>query len=186
MSSSFGYLIPNKEFDVGEFRKKIIAILEAKEIIKGYYEPKYQWFAAGSNSHSIFEEISDDNNPAFEYVEIHDTDNFRIIPDCTSETYEAKCNECKADLDDTISEILMDLAEVESENEAESDMRNIKVVCSNCNFSNGISDIEFGTTVRIRNQFICFVDIESEFDDEKIKELSANFDCTFETIYGQM
>jgi hypothetical protein len=87
MSISFGYLIPKETFEVGKFKTYITSVLESQEIIDGYYEEEYQWFAAGKNSHSIFKEGNDDTNPAFEYVEIHDTVNNRIIPDCTVDDY---------------------------------------------------------------------------------------------------
>ncbi len=186
MSSSFGYLIPKKSFDIGQFKKSITSILEAQKIIGGYYEEKYQWFAAGKNSNSIFQESDDNDNPAFEYVEIHDTVNSRIIPDCTEERYEAKCNNCKANLDDNLSEVLMDLADVESESGIETDMTHLTIECNSCNLSNKISDIDFGLTVRFKNQFVCFVEIESEFDDEKIKEVADILDCTFEILYGRL
>jgi len=51
MSSPFGYLIPKKSFEVGQFKKLVTSILEKEEIINGYYEEEYQWFAAGQNSH---------------------------------------------------------------------------------------------------------------------------------------
>ena len=64
MSSSFGYLIPTKTFEIGQFKQLITSILESQEIIDGFYEEEYQWFAAGKNSHSIFKEHNDDTNPA--------------------------------------------------------------------------------------------------------------------------
>jgi hypothetical protein len=186
MSSSFGYLIPNKTFEVGQFRKLITSNLEAQEIIDGYYEEEFQWFAAGKNSHSIFKESTDDTNPAFEYVEIHDTVNNRIIPDCTEDSYGAKCNNCKTNLDDTLSDLLMDLSDVESESGNETDMTQLIIECHNCNQTIKITDVMFDLPVRFRNQFACFVEIDSEFDEEKIKEIAIKFDCTFEILYGTL
>jgi hypothetical protein len=186
MSSSFGYLIPKKTFEIGQFKKLITSILEAQEIIDGYYEEEYQWFAAGKNSHSIFKESNEDKNPAFEYAEFHDTVNKRIIPDCTEDNYGAKCNNCKTNLDDNLSDVLMDLSDVESESETETDMTQLTIECHNCNQTNKISDINFDLPVRFKNQFVCFVEIDSEFDEEKIKEVANKLDCTFEILYGRL
>ena len=186
MSSSFGYLIPTKTFEIGQFKKLITSLLESQEIIDGFYEEEYQWFAAGKNSHSIFKENNDDTNPAFEYVEIHDTVNNRVIPDCTEDNYGARCNNCKTDLDDTLSDVLMELAGVESENGTETDMIQLTVECQNCKHTNKITDINFDLPVRFKNQFVCFVEIDSEFDEGKINDVANKLDCTFEILYGRL
>ena len=186
MSSSFGYLIPTKTFEIGQFKKLITSLLESQEIIDGFYEEEYQWFAAGKNSHSIFKENNDDTNPAFEYVEIHDTVNNRVIPDCTEDNYGAKCNNCKTDLDETLSDALMELADVESESGTETDMIQLTVECQNCKHTNKITDINFDLPVRFKNQFVCFVEIDSEFDEGKINDVANKLDCTFEILYGRL
>jgi len=186
MSSSFGYLIPKKTFEIGQFKEFITSVLQDQEIIDGYYEEEYQWFAAGNNSRSIFKEGNDENNPAFEYVEIHDTVNNRIIPDCTEDSYGAKCNSCKATLDDNLSDVLMDLADMESDSGIETDMTQLTIECHNCNYANKITDIDFDLPVRFKNQFICFVEIDSEFDHEKIMEVAHKLDCTFDILYGRI
>jgi len=184
MSSSFGYLIPSKTFDVGQFKNALVSILEKKKIIDGYYEKKYQWYAAAEDSHSIFTESEDEENPGFEYLEIHDTINNRLIPDCTSDNYGAKCINCKTNLDDILSEALFALAETESESGEETDMALLVVVCSNCQHNNPIQNIPFDLEVRVTNQFACFVEIDNEFDDQMIAELSLLLDCKLDIVYG--
>jgi hypothetical protein len=185
MSSPFGYLIPKKPFEIGQFKKLVTSILEKEEIIDGYYDEEYQWFAAGENSHSFFKDKNDDANRAFEYVEIHDTLNNRIIPDCTSDNYGAKCNNCEENLDDNLSDVLMELAELESENGTESDMTQLIIECQGCNHANKITDINFDLPVKFNNQFVCFVEINSEFDEGRISDVAKKLDCNFEIIYGR-
>lgn len=172
MSSSYGYLIPNKSFGVGHFKERAISILEEERIIDGYYKEEFQWFASGENSNSIF--FNSEIDATFEYVEIHDTPNHRIIPDCTSENYEGKCNSCKNNLDNILSEKLTELAELESENGIEIDITQLSVDCESCNETSKIIEIDFDTPVRFNNQFICFVEIENDFDEERIKEIGVN------------
>ena len=64
MSSTFGYLIPDKPLNIGRFSETIISFLKNQKVINGYYEEQYQWYAAGDNSHSIFTEKGDGINPA--------------------------------------------------------------------------------------------------------------------------
>jgi 5-methylcytosine-specific restriction endonuclease McrA len=184
MSSSFGYLIPKKPFDIGQFSKLVRSVLEKEKIINGYYEEEYQWFAAGQNAYSFFTRKADDINPAFEYVEIHDTINNRIIPDCTSENYGAKCNNCKENLDDGLSDELIELSDLESESGRESDMAQLVIECQRCNHANKITEINFDLPVKFNNQFLCFVEIESDFDEEKINDFAKILGSDFEIVYG--
>lgn len=184
MSSTFGYLIPDKPLNVGLFREVILSFLNNQKVIDGYYEEKYQWYAAGDDSHSIFVEKGDEINPAFEYVEIHDTINNRIIPDCTSADYGAKCANCKTNLDEILSEILIDLADQESENGNETDMALLVVNCESCHHNNNLRELEFELEVKVANQFACFVEIDSEFNVKKLNELASLLDCKLDIIYG--
>lgn len=185
MSSPFGYLIPNKPFEVGQFKKLLTSILEKEEIIDGYYDEELQWFAMGNKSHYIFKDVDDELPHCFEFVEIHDTINNRIIPDCTSEKYGAKCKNCKEDLDDSLNDVLMELAELESENGIESDMTRLVIICRSCNNANKITDIDFDLTVKFNSQFACFVEINSDFDEDKISQIAKFLNCNFDIIYGR-
>jgi hypothetical protein len=184
MSSSYGYLIPNKSFEVGQFKERVISILEEEKIIDGFYEEEFQWFASGENANSIF--FNNEINSTFEYVEIHDTPNHRIIPDCTSENYEGKCNSCKNNLDEILSEKLMEVADLESENGIEIDITQLTVDCESCNKTNKIFEIDFDTPVRFSNQFICFVEIDNDFDKERTKEIALKLNCELEILYGRL
>ena len=177
-------MIPEKSLDVGQFREVVISFLKSQDIIDGYYEEQYQWYAAGDNSHSIFNGEDDEVNPAFEYVEIHDTINNRIIPDCTSEDYGAKCANCKTSLDDILNETLSDLADQEFENGSETDMALLVVKCKNCDHTSNLNSLEFKLNVKITNQFACFVEIDNEFNDKKLNQLASLLDCKLDIILG--
>jgi hypothetical protein len=185
MSSPFGYLIPKRNYEIGQFKKLITSLLETQLIIDGYYDEEYQWFAAGKNSHSIFKENNDPINPAFEYVEIHDTVNNRIIPDSTSDNYRAKCGSCKGIIDDGLMDALWNLADEENESGIETDMTLLTIECPHCQCTNKITDISFDLPVRFKNQFACFVEIDSEFNEGRIKEIFKQLDSSFEILYGR-
>lgn len=186
MSSQLVYLIPKKSFEIGTFKKAVTSVLEKEEVIHGYYDEEYQWFAPGKNSHSFFKDKNDGTNPAFEYLEIHDTVNKRIIPDCTSDNYGAKCNKCNTDLDENLSEILTELADTEFENKTESDMTQLTLKCPGCNHVTMIADANFDLPVRFHNQFACFVEIGSEVDENIINAFAQKLDCNFDIIYGRL
>jgi hypothetical protein len=44
MSSLFGYLIPDKSYEIGEFKRMITIMLKNSKIIDGYYDEKNSWF----------------------------------------------------------------------------------------------------------------------------------------------
>ncbi len=185
MSSSFGYLIPEKSFEIGQFKKLVTTVLEKEGITNGFYDEANQWFASGKNAHILFEDQNDGTNSAFEYVEIHDTLNNRIIPDCTSDNYGAKCNNCNGSLDDNLSEVMMEMADLESKTGVETDMAQLVIQCQHCNHTNKINHIIFDPPVRLNNQFMCFVEIDSGFEEERINELATKLDCAIEVLYGQ-
>ena len=80
----------------------------------------------------------------------------------------------------------MELADVESESGTETDMIQLTVECQNCKHTNKITDINFDLPVRFKNQFVCFVEIDSEFDEGKINDVANKLDCTFEILYGRL
>ena len=79
MSASCGYLIPDKSFSLGEFTKAIRTILEQQKVLKGYYDKEQGRLAAGENSFLIFSDNLNNSPIAFEYADIHDTINNRLM-----------------------------------------------------------------------------------------------------------
>ena len=186
MSSHFGYLIPDKPFDIGEFKRMITTIFKNSKIIDGYYDEKYSWFCAGDNSHSMFSKDNDDDNSAFEYVEIHDTINKRLIPDCSSQSYGAKCSKCKVDIEDAFMEVFNKLADMEFDGSAETDMTSLSVKCENCEYLNKLFEIKFDVETKITNQYMCFVEIDGDFNKDLVKKISKILNCNFSIIYGSL
>jgi hypothetical protein len=183
MSASCGYLISDKSFPVGQFAKLIGTILKNYQVINGYYDKEQGTLAAGQNSFFIFSNNQNSSDIAFEYADIHDTTNNRLIPDSSSEGYGANCRNCKENIDEDLYDVLNDLYEREFDTCVETDMTNLEISCSNCGHINKLADIKFDFETEIKNQYIQFVDIESDFNLDKVKEIGKLMNCDFKIIY---
>jgi hypothetical protein len=106
MSETTAYLIPKKHFDVGEFEAQIKAAFERLEMIDGYYNEDNNWFAAGDSAHLLFADSAVDDNPPFEYIEIHDTENKRLLPEGCQEPVD--CPFCQADISEAVNDFLFE------------------------------------------------------------------------------
>ncbi|WP_121357791.1 hypothetical protein [Flavisolibacter nicotianae] len=101
MSETTVYLIPKKYFEAGEFKAKIETAFGKRKFIDGYYDEDSNWFAAGDNAYFLFDDSSEDENSPFEYVEIHDTANKRLLPEGLQDPVE--CPFCQADISKDVS-----------------------------------------------------------------------------------
>ena len=186
MSASCGYLIPDKSFSLGEFTKEIRAVLDQQKVLKGYYNKEQGRLAAGQNSFLIFSDNLNNSSIAFEYSEIHDTINNRLIPESSSQGYGANCKNCKENIDEDFYDALNNLYEHEFDTGLETDMTNLEIKCANCGHINKLADIRFDFETAINNQYIQFVDIESDFNLSKVKEIGQLMNCNFRIIYERI
>jgi len=181
MSSTCGYLVPDKEFTVGEFKKAIQTILEKDQII---YKESADSLTAGDRSLSFFTRDSNSSAFAFDSADIHDTVNRRLIPEEWGIGNGAKCQKCQSFLDEQLSDILSDLYEREYDNNQETDMAILPVICDNCQHTNQLIDMYFESDVEIRSQYIQFINIENEFHPDKVKELGDFLNCNLKIFYS--
>ena len=186
MSASCGYLVPDKSFPAGQFKKAIKTLLETDKVINGYYDEKQGTLAAGHHSFSIFQDNLNNSNIAFEYGDIHDTNNNRLIPEGSSEGYGANCVYCNKPIDDELLDVLNDLYEKEYDSGLETDMTGLEISCGDCMQVNKLSEIQFTQDVEIKNQYIQFVDIESNFDLSKVEEIGKRLNCTLKVFYDRI
>src|SRR5262245_51213922 len=104
MSDLNVYLVPAdepspKQRNIG---KKILAYLEEKGIVDGFYDEEFGWYAPGPNSPDLF---ADADDPAFEYVIIYDERAAHFVPDNQSYGFGTKCIKCGIQLDEALYEI---------------------------------------------------------------------------------
>ena len=183
MSSSSGYLIPQKPFIIGQFEKRMKSCLEEDMIINGFYDPEEGLLAAGQKSHALFSGEDDQANPAFEYAEIRDADIKRLIPEGIGPDFVGHCIKCGDLINDPLSDSLNELYEKEYDTGQRTDMSSLEFICETCNHLNKLGDIQFkGDTILI-SQYVQFVDINDSFDPVKIEWYENRLDCKLRIIY---
>lgn len=168
ISETDGYLIPDKDFSPGEFAKAIHSILELNQVIKGFDDEEQSTLAAGQNSFVLFSDYQNNRKIDFEYAEIYDRTNSRLIPGSSGD-FGDNCKNCLKNIDEDLSDALNDFYEHEYDTGVETDMKTLKISCSNCARINKLVDIRFDFETEIKNQFIQFIDIGSDFNLDKIK-----------------
>jgi len=112
MSQRNGYLVPDRIFKVGEFRIAVMSILAGTGIINGSYDSLGLRLASGSNSSDIFT-FPDKKRLAFEYAELRDSENLRLIPEGVGEGLEARCPQCNSNVDESLSDAVSEFYEHE-------------------------------------------------------------------------
>lgn len=184
MSETTAYLIPKKHFDVGEFKVKVEDAFEKLKLIDGYYDEDSNWFAAGDNAHSLFTDSSVDENRPFEYVEIHDTANNRLLPEGLQEA--VQCPFCQTDIMEDLNEFLFETTEKEYDEKNETDMAAAELRCPNCGKKSKLSALTYHEKIAFSNQYICFVAILDDINKDKLLELEKEIDAPVEVIYGSI
>ena len=182
MSERTVYVIPKNKFEVGEFKQKVETVFKRLKLINGYYNKDNSWFNAGNNAYFLFEDDLRDENPPFEYLEIHDTKNNRLLPEGLQEP--AECRVCHTDLHDEINELLFTITEKEHDERKETDMTNTLVYCPNCNQERKLSDLSYQEKIAITNQYLCFVDIADDLKESSLVEIEKELKTAFEIIYS--
>src|SRR5204863_5253449 len=122
---------------------------------------------------------------AFEYADIHDNASKRLIPDSSS-AYGAICKKCNQDIDNDLLDAMSVLYEKEFDSGIESDMTNLEIKCANCGHANTIGDVKFNLDTAVNNQYIQFIDIESNFNQDQITEIARALNCSFKIIYDRI
>lgn len=185
MSETTAYLIPKKRFQVGEFKNNVEAIFEKLNVINGYYDEGHNWFNAGDNANIVFEIDAADENPPFEYVEIHDTGNTRFIPEGGLQE-RVECSNCHTDVKEYLNDLLFEIAEKEFNEKRETDMAAVELVCPKCGERNKLSEITYNEKTALANQFICFVAVLDDINESGLEEIARGLNTTFEIIYGSI
>lgn len=184
MSSTCGYLVPDRSFPIGEFKRAIIAFLEKEQIIS--YDADTETSVSEDLSLSLFNCDIHDSGFAFEYATIHDTINRRLVPEEWGEGDGANCQKCQSCCDSQFSEALCDLYELEYENNQETDMALLTIPCGNCGHINHLMNMQLDTPAEIANQYIQFIDIENDFHPGKVKELNTFLNCNLKVFYSRL
>jgi hypothetical protein len=184
MSETTAYLIPQKKFEVGKFKKNVEAIFQKLNIINGYYDESRNWFNAGDNANIVFEIDVADENPPFEYVEIHDTENKRLLPEGLQERVE--CRNCHTDVKENLNDMLFEITEKEFNEKRETDMAAVELVCPKCGERNKLSEITYNEKTALTNQFICFVAVLDNINENRLEEIARELNTSLEIIYGSI
>lgn len=184
MSETTAYLIPKKHFEVGEFETKIKTAFESLKLIDGYYDEDGNWFAAGDGAHSLFVDNAVDDDPPFEYVEIHDTENKRLLPEGLQEP--ANCPFCQADISENVNDFLFEMTEKEYDEKNEIDMADAELLCPHCSKKSKLSALTYHEKIVFSNQYVCFVAILNDINNDKLMEIEKEVGEAFEIIYGSI
>ena len=183
MSSSCGYLVPDKTLPVGKFSKLVKGILDDLKITKGYYDKKADWLAAGPNSFHIFSDNANNHPIAFEYASIHDNSYKRLVPESFGGG--AACGNCGQNIDDAVSDKLSELYEYEFDNGKETDITQLEIICNYCSHNNKLAEIKFGYETILTNQYFQFVDIERNFNADTLIEIGKQLGCNLKVFYDR-
>jgi hypothetical protein len=184
MSETTAYLIPKKHFEVGEFKSKVETALEKLKLINGYYDEESNWFAAGDNAHLLFANGSPEENPSFEYVEIHDTVNNRLLPEGLQEPVE--CKVCHTNVQEDVNELLFSITEKEYDLKREADIATAELLCPTCGQKSKLSALSYHEKIAFTNQYVCFVAILDDINKNKLIEIEKQIEAPFEIIYGSI
>ena len=185
MSETTAHLIPLKSFEKGEFIKIIKATFENLKFIDGYYNVENSWFAAGENAHLLFSAaIPPDENPPFEFVEIHDTEFSRLIPEGLQEP--AECPKCGAEISEYVNDLLFSISEMEFKEKRETDIGSSELTCPNCSRKSKLSTLSYHEKIAFSNQFVCFMEVLDDIDSDKLIELEKEIGTSFGIIYGSI
>lgn len=185
MSTSTGYLIPDKSFSIGQFKQAVRAVLEEVQITADLYDREKETLAAGEKAGSI---VFGEPGVAlpFEYAEVHDTNHLRLVPDSSADGYGAICGKCGTDMDDSLYDELEVWYEDEYDNGKEEDMSMLTVTCLTCGKVNKLPEVKFEKGAALKKQYIQFVDISGKFDAEMVKVIGDKLGCGFEVMYEKM
>ncbi len=184
MSEKIVYLIPKEHFEVGGFKAKVETIFEKLKLIDRYYDEQYNWFAAGDNAHLLFSDNELDTDARFEYVEIHDTGNSRLLPEGLQAP--VACKICNADVSDDVNDFLFSISEKEYDEKRETNMLALEFLCPNCGIKSRLSALAYNEPIALTDQYICFVGIPGEINRGKFVEIEGYIGTTFELIYNSI
>ncbi len=184
MSETTAYLISKRQFKVGEFKLKVETTFGKLNIINGYYNEDNNWFNAGDNAHTIFDVNTMEENPPFEYVEIHDTVNKRLLPEGIQEPVE--CKRCLTNVKEDVNDLLFAITEKEFDENRETDMAIVELVCPKCGQISKFSELTYQEEISITNQYVCFVAILENLNEVKLTEIGEQLNTSFEVIYGSI
>ena len=182
--SQLGYLIPQKKFEVGKFEAAIKAIFENEQWMAGYYDEDNNWYTAGTNANALFQVAQATNDPPFEFVEIHDTVNSRIVPE--SNAVGAKCAKCNGDIDESFGDVLFNLSETEYNSGQEINMAKLTLECEHCNYANVIHEIRFDEAILLANQYVCFSEINEDFNEASLNVIAEQLNCKLTVVFGNL
>lgn len=184
MSETAVYLVPRTTFSTGEFANKVIPLLEQHDIINGFYEEEHNWFAAGDQANLLFENPEEAGSPPFEYLEIHDNDCLRIIPEGIQGA--ACCSSCGTDLEELLTAALDLTCENEQVEGQESDMAEIVVICSSCGKKDKITGLQYAEKTLFASQYICMMPVSEELNADKLRAIESSLETSFELLYARI
>jgi hypothetical protein len=157
MSDSNVFLVPADEPGPKRrsIKRKVLALLERRGIVKGFYDEELGWYAAGPRSSDLFNGL-DAGAQAFEYAIIYDRRAAHFVPDSHTGGFGARCGGCGATLDD----VLYDLLDEQGEDEDAKDMTNASIVCPGCKQANALTSLSAEVETAVSRFFInfCVVD----------------------------
>ncbi|MDF2189226.1 hypothetical protein [Paraflavitalea sp. CAU 1676] len=179
MSQSILYLVPTQEFPIGDFQNIIQEYLTKNQLIDGLYSEEYGWLAAGDNAGGIFL----DSEGAFEYAEIRDSKNLRLVPEEVGPDFTATCVYCGSGLGAILYEKVAEFYENEGEEGSCADFGELSIQCNSCSQSQSITALKLPEDRLLSRQFIQFVEIDSEANPAFIGKLEALLQCELIVIY---
>jgi hypothetical protein len=177
MSTSSIYFLPSSKFTVGQFKRIVINSLQEMHLIDGYYDKEQEQFASGE----LF---------SFEYASVHDSDQYRLVPEASPEIDGAVCYKCNKNVDDDIYDVINDHYDLESETGVEKDMRELQLVCHHCNSKQTLIQVVYSQPsdqpIQFANQFFQFVDVSDVIDQNLVNVLKEKLGCDLNLIHERM
>ncbi len=144
------------------------------------------WYAPGENGSLIFSNPEELGGASFEYVIIHGTENYRLVPDASTAGYGAICSHCQSGIDSELYELLNRTYNEEYESNSEIDMSTLSVVCEKCNRSTPLRELATELETTLSNKFINMCNIYDYLDDAAVKDFSDRLGCRFRVLYERM
>jgi hypothetical protein len=132
----------------------------------------------------LFDDSSKEENPPFEYVEIHDTSNKRLLPEGLQEPVE--CPFCQADISEDVNDFLFSITEKEYDEKKETDLAAAELLCPNCAKKSTLSALTYHERVAFTNQYVCFVAVLDDINKDTLAEIEREVEAPFEIVYGSI
>jgi hypothetical protein len=179
MSQRNLYFVPEQDFPIGKFKSLAEEILTQLRIIDGFYSEEDGMLASGENASSLFK----GDSSSFEYAEVRDSENLRLIPEGVGPDVAVSCGNCGASVGENFYEAVVDFYEKEGDKKRVDDMSLIKIICGSCQKQQYITDLNLPVERLLHKQYIQFVEIESDIDLSKLEEIEHRLGCKLKVLY---